>query len=163
MHIVDAWLPKCGSQNPFKSNGIHYQQVGSNWTGAMLKDPTSLAASKLHPTAVPSDWVCLQHVKVPDYCSLHNSIQVWGLNNGNRNAVSWVQIVQLHMVSTTFISQKWLGQSAVNMFNSKVNMLSMKLFLDTWVASFPGHLMFCFPHMWPFNHPEKWQKAWYNS
>ena len=55
--------------------------------------PTSLsvmAASKLHPTAVPSDWVCLQHVKVPDYCSLHNSIQVWGLNNGNRNAVSWV-------------------------------------------------------------------------
>ena len=51
------------------------------------------------------------------------------------------------MVSTTFISQKWLGQSAVNTFNSKVNMLSMKLFLDTWVASFPGHLMFCFPHM----------------
>ena len=36
----------------------------------MLKDPTSLsvmAASKPHPTAVPSDWVCLQHVKVPDY------------------------------------------------------------------------------------------------
>ena len=62
----------------------------------MLKDPTSLsvmAASKLHPTAVPSDWVCLQHVKVPDYCSLHNSIQVWGLNNGNRNVVSWVQTI----------------------------------------------------------------------
>jgi len=62
----------------------------------MLKNPTSLsvmAASKLHPTAVPSDWECLQHVKVPDYCSLHNSIRVWGLNNGNRNAVSWVQII----------------------------------------------------------------------
>jgi len=67
------------------------------------------------------------------------------------------------MVSTTFFSQKWLGQSAVNMFNSKVNMLSMKLFLATWVASFPGHLKFCFLHMRPFNHTEKWQKAWYNS
>ena len=27
-------------------------------------------------------------------------------------------------------------------------MLSTKLFLDTWVAAFPGHLMFCFLHMW---------------
>ena len=45
----------------------------------MFKDPISLsvmAASKLHPTAVPSDWVCL-HVKVLDYCSLHN--KVWGI------------------------------------------------------------------------------------
>jgi len=31
-YIVDAWLPKCGSQN---------QKLGSNWTGAMLEDPTS--------------------------------------------------------------------------------------------------------------------------